>query len=83
MKGAARQLLRRARTLPDAGTVPSPCICVCRIDMTTGWCDGCFRTLDEVAAWSSLDDEARRAVWKELELRARSRAGITHDEEQT
>jgi predicted Fe-S protein YdhL (DUF1289 family) len=83
VKGAARQLLRRAKALPAEGTVPSPCICVCRMDMTTGWCEGCFRTLDEVAAWTALDDGARRAVWKDLEHRARSRAGTPHDEEHT
>ena len=46
--------------------VPSPCINVCRMDASTGWCEGCFRTLDEIAAWSTLDDAARRAVWARL-----------------
>jgi predicted Fe-S protein YdhL (DUF1289 family) len=27
-----------------------------------GLCAGCFRTLDEIAAWGSLDVEAKRAV---------------------
>ncbi len=46
--------------------VPSPCISVCRMDAHTGWCEGCLRTLDEIAAWSQLDDEARREVWVDL-----------------
>jgi uncharacterized protein len=46
--------------------VPSPCTSVCRIDAASGWCEGCLRTLDEVAAWSVLDDAAKRAVWLEL-----------------
>ena len=49
-----------------AATVPSPCINVCRMNPATGWCEGCLRTIDEIAAWSSLDDDARRAVWKRL-----------------
>ena len=46
--------------------VPSPCISVCRMDEASGWCEGCLRTLDEIAAWATLDDAARRAVWVDL-----------------
>jgi predicted Fe-S protein YdhL (DUF1289 family) len=35
----------------------------------TGWCEGCFRTLDEIAAWSSMSDRDKRAVWKLLPAR--------------
>jgi uncharacterized protein len=52
------------------GRVASPCISVCRIDEATGWCAGCLRTLDEIAAWGSLDDDDRRAVWTEIARRA-------------
>jgi predicted Fe-S protein YdhL (DUF1289 family) len=44
------------------GLVASPCINVCRMDDATGLCVGCLRTIDEIAAWSVLDDEQRRAV---------------------
>ena len=30
--------------------MPSPCINVCRMDERTGWCEGCQRTLTEIAA---------------------------------
>jgi len=46
--------------------VPSPCTDVCRIDPASGWCEGCLRTLDEIAAWGSIDDAARREIWKRL-----------------
>ncbi|MCW5610062.1 MAG: DUF1289 domain-containing protein [Rubrivivax sp.] len=49
--------------------VPSPCISVCRMDAASGWCEGCLRTLDEIAAWSLLDDEGKRAVWAQLPAR--------------
>jgi predicted Fe-S protein YdhL (DUF1289 family) len=49
--------------------VPSPCINVCRMSARTGWCEGCLRTIDEIAAWSALDDAARQAVWQALEAR--------------
>jgi predicted Fe-S protein YdhL (DUF1289 family) len=43
-------------------TVASPCVSVCRIDEASGLCVGCLRTLDEIAAWSVMDDDAKRAV---------------------
>lgn len=46
--------------------VPSPCIDVCRMDESTGWCRGCQRTIDEIAAWSSLSEDGRREVWVRL-----------------
>ena len=52
--------------------IPSPCISVCRMDERTGWCEGCLRTLDEIAAWSKLDDADKRAVWRLLDERRAS-----------
>ena len=63
--------------------VASPCMNVCAIDPVTGWCEGCFRTLDEIAAWPSSSDDDRRAVLARLEQRrallndARPRADAT------
>ena len=54
---------------PD-GRVPSPCISVCRMEEATGLCAGCLRTLDEIAMWSVLTDDERRAVWADLAARA-------------
>lgn len=49
--------------------VPSPCVDVCKMDPGSGLCLGCARTIDEIAAWSTLDDLARRRVWKALPAR--------------
>lgn len=46
--------------------VPSPCINICRMDARSGLCQGCWRTLDEIAAWSRLDDAAKQQVWARL-----------------
>jgi predicted Fe-S protein YdhL (DUF1289 family) len=74
--GTARGADRRAGVRRDAEPramtstpVASPCIDVCRIDASTGLCEGCLRTLDEIAAWSALDDDAKRAVWALLDER--------------
>lgn len=47
----------------------SPCINICRMHAGTGWCEGCARTLDEIAAWGGLDEAARRRVWELLPQR--------------
>jgi predicted Fe-S protein YdhL (DUF1289 family) len=39
------------------------------MDAATGWCEGCLRTIDEIAAWGQLDDDAKRAVRAELRQR--------------
>lgn len=49
--------------------VPSPCTSVCRMDAATGWCLGCLRTIDEIARWSRMDDDARRDVLGRLDER--------------
>lgn len=52
--------------------VTSPCTSVCRMDVRTGWCEGCLRTLDEIATWSTLTDDDKRAVWLRLDQRRAS-----------
>ena len=54
---------------PLPAGVPSPCVSVCAIDAATGLCTGCLRTIDEIAAWSVLDDDERRAVWARIGVR--------------
>jgi len=61
--------------LPNApAPVPSPCVNVCRMEPGGGVCAGCLRTLEEIAAWSRLDDAAKRSVWQQLEERRAARA---------
>lgn len=62
---AARLVLARA----TAENVPSPCVSVCRMDPVTNWCEGCLRTIDEIRAWSSADDAAKRGLWTRIEQR--------------
>jgi hypothetical protein len=67
----ADELLRRARLVAEGrGEVPSPCVSVCRMDATTGLCEGCLRTIDEIAAWAALDEGRRREVWNSIAQRA-------------
>lgn len=58
-----------------AHRIESPCINVCRMDPRTGWCEGCLRTIDEIAAWSTLAADAKRAVWSAIARRRAALAG--------
>lgn len=49
--------------------LPSPCINVCRMVPALGLCEGCGRSIDEIASWGSLDERQRWAVWKLLPAR--------------
>lgn len=71
MADAARPPLRLAdaRRRPGVAGVPSPCVGVCRMDAATGWCQGCWRTLDEIAGWGQADEARRLAIWAQIEAR--------------
>ncbi|WP_240635949.1 DUF1289 domain-containing protein [Aquabacterium tepidiphilum] len=46
------------------------------MDERTGWCLGCHRTIDEIAAWTRLSSEDKRAVRAQLaHRRERAEAG--------
>ncbi|MCB1423603.1 MAG: DUF1289 domain-containing protein [Nitratireductor sp.] len=47
----------------------SPCILVCSIDMTTGYCFGCGRTRDEIAGWMNYTATEREEIMGSLEAR--------------
>jgi len=51
--------------------VRSPCISVCRMDATSGYCEGCWRTIEEIARWSAYSEAEKRAVWLALQRRQR------------
>ena len=61
---AIKTLATRARSISAmSDNIPSPCVSVCRMDTGSGLCEGCFRTLDELRAWGSCDDAAKKTIW--------------------
>ncbi|MGM9488749.1 DUF1289 domain-containing protein [Ideonella sp. YS5] len=50
---------------------------VCRMDAKTGWCEGCLRTLEEIAGWSTMADEDKRRVWALLPARRTQAQALT------
>ena len=53
--------------------VPSPCTDVCKMSPVTGYCEGCRRTIAEIAAWSQYSDRQKRAVLAWLPARKNPR----------
>ena len=52
-----------------ADEVASPCINVCRMSDRTGLCEGCLRTIDEIALWAGYTREEKLAVLAKLAAR--------------
>jgi uncharacterized protein len=70
--GAVQRLIQRARQVSASreSDVPSPCVSVCRMNADTQWCEGCFRTLEEIAIWSRMEEDGKREVWRMIAERA-------------
>jgi predicted Fe-S protein YdhL (DUF1289 family) len=50
--------------------IQSPCVKLCVVHPEARLCVGCYRSIEEITAWSRLSPEARAAVMAELPLRA-------------
>jgi predicted Fe-S protein YdhL (DUF1289 family) len=60
---------RPQNTYLPAINVASPCVSLCKMNPATGLCEGCLRTIDEIAHWSLFDDDEKRAVLTQLAAR--------------
>lgn len=59
---------------PQTTPVVSPCVGICRMSDDGGYCTGCLRSIDEIAAWSGASDAFKREVWQAL-VERRGRLG--------
>ncbi|MFM8866158.1 MAG: DUF1289 domain-containing protein [Limnohabitans sp.] len=73
-----RRVAEMAQQVPhEAGPhLPSPCQSVCIMHPETGWCEGCLRSLAEIADWSRMDKPAKLAVWAQLPARLQARIDL-------
>ncbi len=56
-------------TAPEVTGPESPCIGVCRIDESAGFCRGCLRNLAEIAGWRDFSAAEKEAVLARLAVR--------------
>jgi predicted Fe-S protein YdhL (DUF1289 family) len=49
--------------------IVSPCIGVCAINDSNGFCQGCYRTVEEIREWWNMTDQEREKVMGVLDQR--------------
>jgi predicted Fe-S protein YdhL (DUF1289 family) len=49
------------------------------MDPASGFCEGCLRTIDEIASWGTMSQEQRSAVLEELRQRRAARRETLSD----
>ncbi|MCF8158011.1 MAG: DUF1289 domain-containing protein [Burkholderiaceae bacterium] len=49
--------------------IVSPCIGVCAINDSNGFCQGCYRTVEEIREWWNMTDQDREKVMGTLDQR--------------
>ncbi|MGI6457590.1 MAG: DUF1289 domain-containing protein [bacterium] len=47
-------------------SISSPCLKICKIDRESQLCQGCFRSLEEIAAWRNLSEEERVRIMQQV-----------------
>ena len=62
------------RVLLSDEVPPSPCISICRMSDDTTYCEGCWRTLDEIGGWGQRSTNDKRAVWQLIQKRLETHA---------
>jgi predicted Fe-S protein YdhL (DUF1289 family) len=48
--------------MSELAEVKSPCVGVCAMDDLTNFCQGCYRTLEEIQQWWDLDNVQKKIV---------------------
>ena len=69
-----RLLAASQRVLSGTDVPPSPCISICQMSDDTGYCAGCWRSLDEIAGWSTRSSDEKREIWQRIGQRLEARA---------
>ena len=49
--------------------IQSPCIGVCSVDDASGYCYGCYRTIEEIKGWWDMSQSEQKTLLSALETR--------------
>ena len=52
--------------MADSKEVQSPCISVCTMNEKTGFCHGCYRSIDEIEKWWDLNNQQKQDILDKL-----------------
>ena len=53
----------------------SPCIGICKLDTDQNYCQGCYRSLDEIRNWMYINDEEKLAIFERIAERKTFKSG--------
>ncbi|MGO8503598.1 DUF1289 domain-containing protein [Rhizobium leguminosarum] len=56
----------------------TPCIHLCSLEPSTGFCAGCGRTLEEIGSWTSYSDTERTRIMALLPARLAGAAMVSN-----
>ncbi|MBY3039841.1 MULTISPECIES: DUF1289 domain-containing protein [Rhizobium] len=56
----------------------TPCIHLCSLEPSTGFCAGCGRTLEEIGSWTSYSDTERMRIMALLSARLAGAATLSN-----
>lgn len=59
----------------SSSAISSPCIKACMLDPVSKLCEGCGRSMAEIARWGSMSEAERLAIMARLRERETSRPG--------
>lgn len=60
----------------DQTPVESPCVGICAMNDDTGFCEGCYRTIDEIRDWWDMQPGQQRSLLESLAERQMSCANF-------
>ena len=60
--------------------VPSPCVGICRLNEAKRYCEGCLRTVREIARWPYADEVERLVIVQGLRERRRAQDAAGGDD---
>lgn len=46
--------------------IKSPCTNICKMNPVTNYCEGCKRTIEEIASWTRYTDEEKQLVLEQI-----------------
>ncbi|KPH80624.1 DUF1289 domain-containing protein [Bosea vaviloviae] len=58
----------------SSNAISSPCIKACMLDPVSKLCEGCGRSMAEIARWGSLSEAERLAIMARLQERQAARS---------
>jgi predicted Fe-S protein YdhL (DUF1289 family) len=61
-----RQRWQQVCNAPAGQALPSPCVSVCIMKTDADECQGCLRTLNEIAGWGMSTPSQQRMIWQRL-----------------